>query len=75
MTLSLGCQNAQIPTLLEEIKRRDPNFSKPLLVFEQQHLSEESTMLSKAIRETFAGTCRSRQSERSCAALAALYWI
>src|SRR5216684_8152970 len=31
--LSLGCQNAQVPILLEEIKRRDANFSKPVLIF------------------------------------------
>jgi altronate hydrolase len=63
--LSLGCQHAQIPTLLEEIKRRDPNFSKPLLVFEQQQIGEESTMLSKAIRETFAGLVEADKAERA----------
>jgi altronate hydrolase len=70
--LSLGCQNAQIPTLLEEIKRRDPNFSKPLLVFEQQQIGEESTMLSKAIRETFAGLVAADKAERSPAPLSKL---
>jgi altronate hydrolase len=70
--LSLGCQNAQIPTLLEEIKRRDPNFSKPLLVFEQQQIGEESTMLSKAIRETFVGLVEADQAERAPAPLSRL---
>ena len=70
--LSLGCQNAQIPTLLEEIKRRDPNFSKPLLVFEQQQIGEESTMLSKAIRETFVGLVEADKAERSPAPLSNL---
>ena len=60
--LSLGCQHAQTSTLVEEIKQRDPNFSKPLLVFEQQQMGEESTMLSKAIHDTFRGIGRSRQS-------------
>ncbi len=70
--LSLGCQNAQIPTLLEEIKRRDPHFSKPLLVFEQQQIGEESTMLSKAIRETFAGLVEADKAERAPAPLSRL---
>ncbi len=70
--LSLGCQNAQIPTLLEEIKRRDPNFSKPLLVFEQQQIGEESTMLSKAIRETFVGLVEADKAERAPAPLSRL---
>ena len=70
--LSLGCQHAQVPTLLEEIKRRDPNFSKPLLVFEQQQIGEESTMLSKAIRETFAGLVEADKAERAPAPLSRL---
>ncbi len=70
--LSLGCQNAQVPGLLDEIKRRDPHFSKPLLVFEQQQIGEESTMLSKAIRETFAGLVEADKAERSPAPLSNL---
>jgi altronate hydrolase len=70
--LSLGCQHAQIPTLMEEIKRRDPDFSKPLLVFEQQQIGEESTMLSKAIRETFVGLVEADKAERAPAPLSSL---
>jgi len=53
--LSLGCQNAQVSILLEELKRRDSNFSKPVLIFEQQNCPSESAMITKAIRETFLG--------------------
>jgi altronate hydrolase len=53
--LSLGCQHAQVTTLQEEIQRRDPHFSKPLLVFEQQKTASEASMISQAIRETFLG--------------------
>lgn len=53
--LSLGCQNSQISILREEIARRDPDFSKPLLIFEQQGSSSEFAMLSEAIRATFLG--------------------
>jgi altronate hydrolase len=70
--LSLGCQHAQMPVLLEEIKSRDPKFSKPLLVFEQQQMGEESTMLSKAIRETFAGLVEADKATREPAPLSKL---
>ena len=70
--LSLGCQHAQVPFLREEIKRRDPNFSKPLLVFEQQQMGEESTMLSKAIHNTFAGLVEADKAVRRPAPLSKL---
>lgn len=34
--LSLGCQHAQADILREKLKLHNPNFSKPLLLFEQQ---------------------------------------
>src|SRR5437588_848943 len=53
--LSLGCQNAQVSKLREELDRRDRRFKKPLLVYEQQQSTSESAMISQAIRETFLG--------------------
>jgi altronate hydrolase len=70
--LSLGCQNAQVPFLREEILRRDPHFSKPLLVFEQQQMGEESTMLAKAIHETFVGLVEADKAVRRPAPLSRL---
>jgi altronate hydrolase len=70
--LSLGCQHAQIPFLMEEIKKRAPRFSKPLLVFEQQQIGEESTMMAKAIRETFAGLVEADKAVREPAPLSKL---
>jgi altronate hydrolase len=67
--LSLGCQHAQVATLQEEIKRRDPNFSKPILVFEQQKSASEAAMLSDAIRETFLGLVETDKAERRPAPL------
>ena len=46
--LSLGCQHAQVPMLLEEIKKRDPNFKKPVLIFEQQKSPSEAAMMSRS---------------------------
>jgi altronate hydrolase len=70
--LSLGCQNAQVPILLEQIKRRDANFSKPLLIFEQQKSASESAMISQAIRETFIGLIEADKAERKPAPLSHL---
>src|SRR5450432_365168 len=45
--LSLGCQHLQSVELLENIKKTDPAFEKPVFVFEQQQsLSEEQLIQS-----------------------------
>jgi altronate hydrolase len=62
--LSLGCQNAQAELLLEEIKRRDENFSKPLFILEQQKIGKEKELVSLAIKQTFAGLVEANRLER-----------
>jgi altronate hydrolase len=62
--LSLGCQNAQVSILEEEIHKRDPNFSKPYYVLEQQRIGLESDLVSQAIRQTFAGLMIANKNER-----------
>jgi altronate hydrolase len=70
--LSLGCQNAQVSILEEEIRRRTPDFSKPLYILEQQKVGTESDFLSLAIKQTFAGLIRANQQERQPAPLSKL---
>ena len=70
--LSLGCQHSQVSMLQEEVKRRDANFSKPLLIFEQQKSGSESAMLSAAISDTFLGLVEAEKAERRPAALSHL---
>ena len=70
--LSLGCQHAQISILREELRKRDPNFSKPLLVFDQQESNLESAMLGEAIRQTFMGLVEANRLTRAPAPLSAL---
>jgi altronate hydrolase len=70
--LSLGCQHAQVAILQEEIQRREKNFRKPLLVFEQQKSASETAMLSAAIRETFLGLAEAEKVERRPAPLSQL---
>ncbi len=70
--LSLGCQNAQVSLLEEEIQKRDPNFSKPMYVLEQQKIGMESDLVSHAIRQTFAGLMIANKSQREPAPLSKL---
>lgn len=70
--LSLGCQHAQVAVLREELKKRDPNFKKPLFVFEQQQSGTEFAMLSQAIRKTFTGLVEANKCERTPAPLSRL---
>ena len=70
--LSLGCQNAEISILLEEIKRRNSSFDKSLLVFDQQQSRTESSMLSAAIKETFLELANANELKRSPARISSL---
>jgi altronate hydrolase len=70
--LSLGCQNSQIDILQEQIARRDPHFSKPMFVFEQQQSGSELKMLSEAVRSTFMGLAEANESQRAPTSLSHL---
>jgi altronate hydrolase len=70
--LSLGCQNAQVQMLEEEIAKRDPSFSKPLYILEQQKIGTETELMSQAIKKTFEGLIRANQVERKPAPLSKL---
>src|SRR5438876_3915132 len=70
--LSLGCQHAQVPILQRELKKRNPNFNKPLLIFEQQQSGTEFEMLSQAIRQTFLALLEANKAERTPAPISAL---
>ena len=70
--LSLGCQHAQVSVLREEVHKRNPRFSKPLLVFEQQKSGEEFSMLSEAVRKTFLGLVEADKCRRKPAPLSQL---
>ncbi len=61
--LSLGCQNAEVETLREEIGKRGGD-SKPLLVFEQQKSASETDLLERALRETFRGIAQANELRR-----------
>jgi altronate hydrolase len=63
--LSLGCQHAQVEILQEQIKKRNSNLGKPVLIFEQQKSGSEYTMLSNAIADTFKELVEADKAHRS----------
>jgi altronate hydrolase len=67
--LSLGCQNLQINELLTELKNINPNFDKPLYIFEQQQSQSEEQLISDAIKQTFLGLIEINKQERKPATL------
>jgi len=70
--LSLGCQNAQIGILREELRKRNPKFDKPLVIVEQQQSGTEMAMLTEAIRNTFLGLMEANRCQRTRAPLSSL---
>jgi len=70
--LSLGCQHAQVSILQAEIAKRDPTFSKPMVVLELQKVGTESELLKQALKQTFAGLVQANQNQRQPAPLSKL---
>lgn len=67
--MSLGCQNLQTQALVDEIKKRNPGFDKPLYIFEQQQSQSEEQLVAEAIRKTFEGLVEINKIERQPAPL------
>ncbi|HEY4325470.1 MAG TPA: altronate dehydratase family protein [Mucilaginibacter sp.] len=70
--LSLGCQNAQVSILQQEINKRDANFSKPLVILEQQKVGTESELMRQSLKQTFAGLVQADKTHREPAPLSKL---
>ena len=67
--LSLGCENAELKILEDEIQNRFPGFDRPVLTFRQQEFSSEQALLEAAIRQTFLNLIEANKVERQPAAL------
>jgi altronate hydrolase len=70
--LSLGCQHLQIEYFINDLKKRNPSFDKPLFIFEQQKTESEEWLVCEAIRKTFSGLVEINKQERKPAPLSAL---
>ena len=70
--LSLGCQQAEVSRLQDEIAKRDPNFDRPLHIHTQQKSESEQAMLTLALKEIFVGLHQINKLERKPAPLSEL---
>jgi altronate hydrolase len=70
--LSLGCQNLQLADFRNDITIRNPNFDKPLLVYEQQKPLSEEALISSAIKDTFKALVKANEQIRKPAPLSKL---
>ena len=70
--LSLGCQYAQSNILMEEMRARDPQLRKPVIIVDQQSAGLESKMMEQALDKTFAGLTEANRAQRAPAPLSAL---
>jgi len=67
--LSLGCQNLQVQDFLDDLKKRNPGFDKPLYIYEQQQSQSEEQLIAEAIRKTFEGLIEINRLDRQPATL------
>ena len=67
--LSLGCQNLQVQDFKDDLKKQNPDFDKPLFIFEQQQSQSEEQLITDAIKKTFEGLIEINKLERKPASL------
>jgi altronate hydrolase len=70
--LSLGCQHAQANMLMEELRARDPQLRKPVVIVDQQSSGRESALMELALDKTFAALAEANRAERAPAPLSGL---
>lgn len=70
--LSLGCQNLQVQDFKNDLQAFNPNFDKPLYIFEQQQSKSEEQLIAEAIQKTFTGLIEINKIERKPAPLSKL---
>ena len=70
--LSLGCQHLQVQQLKEDIYTRNPQFDKPLLIFEQQAMQSEEQLIKGAIYQTFLNLVELNKQQRQPAPISEL---
>ena len=62
---SLGCQNAQISMFKDAMAKQNPNFDKPVLIYEQQKWEGgEQSMMQAVLRDTLAALKEANEVKR-----------
>lgn len=62
--LSLGCQNAEESTLMEEINKRSADFDKPLFILNHQTIGTEKNVIEAGIKNTLMGLSEANKLTR-----------
>ncbi len=70
--LSLGCENAQVSILKEEIEKINSAFDKPVYFLGQQNSVSEGKFIEEAVKKTFTGLVEANRFERKPAPLSKL---
>ena len=70
--LSLGCQNLQVQDFKNDLQHINPNFDKPLYIFEQKQSQSEEHLIASAIKKTFEGLVEVNKQERQPAPVSKL---
>jgi altronate hydrolase len=70
--LSLGCQHLQVQNFIDDVKKQNSSFDKPLFVFEQQQSKSEEQLIADAIKKTFEGLVEINKQQRTPAPLSEL---
>jgi len=70
--LSLGCQNLQVADFKNDLQKLNPDFDKPLYIYEQQQSQSEEQLIAEAIKKTFEGLIQINKIERKPAPLSKL---
>lgn len=70
--LSLGCQNLQISIFQDAMKAINPDYNKPVLIYDQQQIGTIEEMLSTVVKDSFAAIKEANKIERKPAPLSKL---
>jgi len=63
--LSLGCQHLQVHEFMNDVKKQNPLFDKPIYTFEQQNAQSEEKLIADALKKTFLGLIEINKLERT----------
>jgi altronate hydrolase len=62
--LSLGCQNLQADLFLDELKKINKDFEKPLLIFDQQKVGNGENLIQNIIKDSLVEIQKANQIQR-----------
>ena len=70
--LSLGCQNLQIEIFKNALKEINPDFQKPIVIYEQQQMGTVDEMLTAVVKDSFEAIKKANNIQRKPAPLSKL---